>query len=362
MAWKKKPGQSTEEYYRQFAKEIIGQIERGTAPWQKQWKPGESHMPENFSTGQAYRGGNAIHLMVKGAEKAHNDNRWGTYNQIKEEGGQVRKGEKGVSILVYKPPTVVHQEKSPESRGREDTEQAETKTRPMWKRFTVFNVEQADGLKLEKQPAATPEWKAQENVEKVIEESGVRIRNVNGDRAFYNMGKDEIVLPEKGQFVQSTHYYQTALHELGHSTGHRDRMDRESLQAGVKHGFGSEQYAREELRAEISAMMSGDRLGTGHEPQHGAAYVQVWVSALKNDPMEIHRAASEASRISDYVCEGRGRERMAAVHQERGGAIKSPGEARQPKPERVPGAGPSQPERQPERVIPAKAPAMEWSR
>ena len=109
-------------------------------------------------------------------------------------------------------------------------------------------------------------------------------------------------------------------------------------------------------------MMSGNRLGTGHEPQHGAAYVQGWVSALRNDPMEIHRAASEASRISDYVCEGRGRERMAAVHQERGGAIKSSGEAGQPKPERVPGAGPSQPERPPERVIPAKAPAMEWSR
>ena len=140
-------------------------------------------------------------------------------------------------------------------------------------------------------------------MEKVIRANGARIREVNGDRAYSNMPRDEIVLPERSQFKNAEGYYQTALHEVGHSTGHPDRLNRESLHQGIKDGFGSEAYAREELRAEISAMMSSDRLGVAYEPQHGTAYVKGWVEVLKDDPKEIHKAAAEAGRISDYVCE-----------------------------------------------------------
>ena len=139
----------------------------------------------------------------------------------------------------------------------------------MWRRYTVFNVEQAEGLKLPERAGATPGWEAQQNVEKVIAANGVKIREVNGDRAYYNMAGDEIVLPERAQFKNAEGYYQTALHEVGHSTGHPDRLNRESLHQGIQDGFGSEAYAREELRAEISAMMSSDRLGVAYEPQHG---------------------------------------------------------------------------------------------
>ena len=86
-------------------------------------------------------------------------------------------------------------------------------------------------------------------------------------------------------------------------------MNRESLRQGTDAGFGSEAYAREELRAEISAMMSSDRLGVAYEPQHATAYVKGWVAVLKDDPKEIHRAAAEAGRISDYVCEAPERQR-----------------------------------------------------
>ena len=353
---------STEEYYKQFADNIITQIERGTAPWQKHWKPGENRMPENFSTGARYQGGNALQLMVKRTGRAYNDHRWGTYNQIKEAGGQVRKGERGTTVLVYKPPKradgkeVTPGERTEGTRGDPD---AEKTTRPMWKRYTVFNVEQAEGLELPDRAAPTPEWEAQQNVEKVIRANGARIREVNGDRAYYNMARDEIVLPERAQFKNAEGYYQTALHEVGHSTGHESRLNRESLQQGIKDGFGSEAYAREELRAEISAMMSSDRLGVAYEPQHGTAYVKGWVEVLKDDPKEIHKAAAEAGRISDYVCEGPERARAQAIGEARD-APTATGEE--------PSRGRAMPEpvvaQQPQPAVPAptRAPEIELSR
>ena len=89
----------------------------------------------------------------------------------------------------------------------------------------------------------------------MLADSGVPVRHVAGDRAFYNLNRDEIVLPERVQFPSANHYYQTALHELGHSTGHPERMNRATLVEGMSEGFGSPAYAKEELRAEISAIM-----------------------------------------------------------------------------------------------------------
>ena len=353
---------STEEYYKQFADDIITQIERGTAPWQKHWKPGENRMPENFSSGARYQGGNALQLMVKRTGRAYGDHRWGTYRQIKEAGGQVRKGERGTTVLVYKPAVRADGKDTTPGERAEDTRKdpdAERTTRPMWKRYTVFNVEQADGLKLPDRAAPTPEWEAQQNVERVIRANGVPIREVNGDRAYYNMPRDEIVLPERSQFKTAEGYYQTALHEVGHSTGHESRMNRESLQQGIKEGFGSEAYAREELRAEISAMMSSDRLGVAYEPQHGTAYVKGWVEVLKDDPKEIHKAAAEAGRISDYVCEAPERARAQAIGEARD-APAATGEA--------PGRGREQPApvaaREPQPAVQAatRAPQIELSR
>ena len=127
------------------------------------------------------------------------------------------------------------------------------------------------------------------------------MQHVPGDRAYYRVGDDKIVLPEPSQFPTRNGYYQTALHECGHSTGHPERMNRETLKEGIAAGFGSPEYAREELRAEISAMMTGERVGVGHDPQRGAAYVENWVAVLEKDPHEIHRASGDAQRISNYL-------------------------------------------------------------
>ena len=166
-----------------------------------------------------------------------------------------------------------------------------------------------------------------------------------GDRAFYNLNRDEIVLPERGQFPSANHYYQTALHELGHSTGHPERMNRATLTQGIGEGFGSPAYAKEELRAEISAMMTGERVGVGHDPSRGAAYVEGWVAALEEDPREIRRAAADAQKISDFVLD-RSRDRQAEREPVAVAATRAPDPQHAARPERplplpTPSFGPS---------------------
>ncbi len=359
----RRPGKTAEEYTRDFAATLTQQIEAGTAPWQKSWKRGENRIPENFSTEKQYQGGNTLELMVQRTANSYNDHRWGTYRQIAAAGGHVRKGEQGTRILAYKPPgrrdtqeTTTPGEGAEEKRDERD---AEKTRRGTWRHYTVFNVEQAEGLKLpERKGVEIPQWEAQQNVEKVIRASGVTIREVNGDRAYYNMARDHIVLPERAQFKSAEAYYQTALHEVGHSTGHKSRMNRESLQHGTTDGFGSQAYAREELRAEISAMMSSERLGVAYEPQHGAAYVASWVKALKDDPQELYKAAAEAGRISDYVCAAPERARAAEIEKAKHTPLAT-GKTKQERPIDAPTAAR---EPQPATPVPMKAPEIELSR
>ena len=294
-----------DEYHRKFADAIIEQIRKGTAPWQKPWAPGERVMPMNVDTGRSYRGGNSLQLAAVQQEVGYGDVRWGTYRQILLQGGQVRKGERGTRILSFqdKRRIAVTDE---QGRPRRDGEgnrvyRFERMKAPVVRQYTVFNAEQATGLPERSNPPPEPLWKAHQDAERVMQDGGVPIRHVGGDRAYYHMKRDEIVLPERGQFPSANQYYQTALHELGHSTGHPERMKRETLIEGVKNGFGSPDYAREELRAEISAMMTGERVGVGHDPARGAAYVEGWIKALEEDPREIRRAAADAQRISDFV-------------------------------------------------------------
>ena len=305
---KKSFWQRGEDYAQKVSDEIIDQIKRGVAPWQKPWKPGEQISAENFSTGKKYSGGNSLYLMSRGIRDGRGDNRWGTYNQIREAGGQVRKGEKGTQVLFFtdRNSRVAKDEKGQTLKNKEGKTIYEEQKRetPICKQYTVFNVEQAEGLKLKpREDQVRPEWDAHRDAEKVIAASGPAVQHVAGDRAYYRMAEDKIVLPEPSQFPTRNGYYQTALHECGHATGHPDRMNRETLKEGLASGFGSPEYAREELRAEISAMMTGERVGVGHDPQRGAAYVENWVKVLEKDPHEIHRAARDAQKMTDHLME-----------------------------------------------------------
>ena len=254
--------QRGEDYAKKVSDEIIDQIKRGVAPWQKPWKPGEQISAENFSTGQKYSGGNSLYLMSRGIRDGRGDNRWGTYNQIREAGGQVRKGEKGTQVLFFTDRTAkaAKDEKGETIKDKEGKTiyEEEQRSHPICKQYTVFNVEQAEGLELKpREGQVRPEWDAHRDAEKVIAASG--------------------------------------------PTGHPDRMNRETLKEGLDNGFGSPEYAREELRAEISAMMTGERVGVGHDPQRGAAYIEGWVKALEKDPHEIHRAARDAQKMTDHL-------------------------------------------------------------
>ncbi|MCF3262337.1 zincin-like metallopeptidase domain-containing protein [Escherichia coli] len=285
------------EYAEEVAARIIEQLEQGTAPWQKPWQPGELRLPYNPTTGKEYRGMNSLWLHMQG----HSDPRWMTYNQAAAEGAQVRKGSKGTHIVYWK---FSEERKATDEQGRPvidpDTGKQKTVTvqleRPRSFMAVVFNGSQIDGLPpLEARPTG-PEPERHARAEAILANSGAVIRHEPGDRAFYRPSTDSITLPERNQFPTADNYYATALHELGHWTGHPSRLDRD-----LAHPFGSEGYAREELRAEIASLMLGERLEIGHDPGQHAAYVGSWVKALKEDPKEIFRAASDAERISAYV-------------------------------------------------------------
>ena len=311
MAWWRKPSAQTprsrwnqDDYHTAFAATSKAQIEQGVAPWQRPWPPGARRRPANIQTGTPYRGGNAVYLSVTQTAKGYRDHRWATYKQIHDRGGQVRTGEQATHVLFYK------FDDQPQKAGAADTpatspagaaEQAQTRP-PMVRVYAVFNVEQADHVTLDRRDDQDnePEWKAHQTAERVIQESGVHVKHVRGDRAFYNMQTDKVTLPEREQLATANGYYQIAMHELGHATGHPLRMDRDTLKNGAGN-FGSVEYAREELRAEMSAMLTGDCVGVGHDGSRGAAYVEGWITALDHDPREIYKAAADAQHISDYL-------------------------------------------------------------
>jgi putative DNA primase/helicase len=297
------------EYAKKVAERLIEQLKQGTAPWQKPWQPGEQFIPYNSTTGKDYRGGNVIWLMSQG----RSDPRWMTYRQATAEGAQVRKGEHGTQIQYWimrgsEPVTDAEGKPVRGDDGKPLTRTVEYE-RPRVKTFTVFNGEQIDGLP----PAPTrtvEEWQRHQRAEAIMSGSGADIEHQAGNKAYYQPSTDKIVMPERGQFPAADGYYSTALHELGHWTGAPNRLDRD-----LAHPFGSEGYAREELRAEIASLMLGTEIGLGHDPNRHVAYVGSWIKALENDPQEIFRAAADSEKITAML---RGFERS----QEQGEALR----------------------------------------
>lgn len=287
--------ESKKPFHEVVAERLIEQLKQGTAPWQMPWKAGDGGgmMPFNPTTGNRYKGINAIHLLSQGRE----DQRWLTYNQAKAAGAQVRKGEKSTPIQYWKfeeEQTKRDENNKPILDGNGDPVKVRVRLeRPKMFMANVFNAEQIDGLPAYQRPVQT--WNSVERAETILQASGADIRH-GGDRAYYRPSTDNIQLPNKEQFPSADNYYATALHELGHWTGHGSRLDRD-----LSHPFGSEGYAKEELRAEISSMILGDELGIGHDPGQHASYVQSWIKALQNDPMEIFRAAADAEKIQAFV-------------------------------------------------------------
>ena len=278
-----------EKYTAQFTERLLDAIQNGSAPWQKPWRPGEMSTPHNFNTAHQYQGGNLILLMATAAAMGYSDPRWGGFRQIRSAGGCVRKGEKGTLIMICRP-----------SKRNPDEDADDEPERRMYRSFHyVFNVEQADGLELaplsERPPAS---WEPADVVRQIAADTRIEIVHQDGDKACYQPFRDRIVMPLPDQFHSRLGYEQTLLHELAHATAHPSRLAREVFRQWLND---REAYAIEELRAEISSMMLGDRLRLGHEPHHGQAYVKSWIRAVRNDPDAVRRAATDATDICQWL-------------------------------------------------------------
>lgn len=284
----------------QVAEKLIEQLKAGTAPWQKPWNSDNLpsfELPYNAVTGNRYKGINTFSLLLNGYE----DPRWITFNQASANQWSVKKGEKASLIQFVKTTDlVVKRDESGKPILNDDGKPIKISIkldRPIITTAWVFNAAQVNGIpNLQKQDIQELGWNPLERAEKLIASTGADIIHRAGDDAFYSPFKDQITMPLKEQFDAPDKYYATALHELGHWTGHKDRLDR-----SIMNQFGSEAYAREELRAEIASLLIGQELRIGHDPRQHTAYVDSWIKVLQDTPFEIHAAAADAEKILNYL-------------------------------------------------------------
>lgn len=305
MAKEKTPG-PTKTYTEKVAEKIIIALENGTAPWIKPWKGGDlsGNMPINPISKNHYKGINLLNLLIEANINGYNDNRWLTYKQAKTLGAQVREGEKATTIQYWmwteevarldeKGNVVLDENKKP----IKDTVYLDP---PKIFYSTVFNAAQIDGMpEIVREVSIDREFEAIEAAERILTNSGAIIHHREQGKAFYRPSSDEIILPLKKQFNDEMGYYSTALHELGHWTGHSSRLDRDI--SNPLNTFGSQGYAREELRAEIASYILCSELALDYDPGNHISYIGSWVAALKEKPSEIFKAAADAGKITQYL-------------------------------------------------------------
>ena len=293
-ATRARPGQDRVSLYEEITNKIITDLEAGRLPWVQPWgSNGVSAplaMPKNAGTGRGYSGINVLILWGAVVQHGFATQSWLTFRQALGLGGNVRKGERG-TIVVYADRFVPDDERR---RSRETGDEAVAI--PFLKRFTVFNAAQCEGLPedLVTVPPPVPEGLIMPDVEGLIRASGVDLR-LGGDKAFYAPGLDYIQTPRPESYFDPINWHRTALHELGHWTGHPSRLARD-----LSGGFGSKSYAREELCAEMTSAFCCATLGIVPTVRH-ADYIGSWLEVLREDNRAVIRAASAASKAADYL-------------------------------------------------------------
>ncbi len=244
-----------QRHSRDVVERLIRQMEEGTGPFVQPWDARmDLGLPMNPTTGKTYKGGNLLHLWALQNAWDVRDNRWMTYKQAAAVGAQVRKGEKA-SVIEFWDWSPVEEAK----KGGDPELIAKAHPKVFFPR--VFNASQIDGLPALVLPEQRPEPKIHQACEKVIQDSGAKIHHDGGNQAFYRPMTDSIHLPERNTFHSASGYYATTLHELGHWTGFPSRLNRP-----MKGGFGSVDYAKEELVAEVSSMLMGERWASATTP------------------------------------------------------------------------------------------------
>lgn len=280
--------------YEEITSKIIAELEAGRLPWVQPW--GSSAvtaplaMPKNAATGRRYSGINVLILWGAVVARGFSCQSWLTFRQALSLGGNVRKGERGTTV-VYADRFVPDDERK---RARETGDQAQAI--PFLKRFTVFSTDQCEGLPEDLASAGAPvtEGLILPEVEALLRASGADLR-LGGDKAFYAPALDYIQVPRPEAYFEPINWHRTALHELGHWSGHATRLGRD-----LSGSFGSKKYAQEELVAEMTAAFTCATLGITPTVRHGD-YIGSWLEVLREDNKAIVRTASAASRAADYL-------------------------------------------------------------
>ena len=286
----------------QVTDRIIARLESGdVAPWKCPWtKTGETPIPYNWLTKQKYSGINILILWFHAMDMGYQRNAWLTYKQAEQLGGQVRKGEKSVACVFYKPQEV----RKKDSTADDDEDKKFYLCR---KPFAVFNVDQVDGLSDLPDLPAQPVYSDEDAViainhyaEAYCANEGVQIRH-GGDRAFYSPSLDIIKLPTT--FHSGSDYAATLAHELIHSTGHHKRLNRFEMGASSTKDFDAS-YAQEELVAEQGSALILAELGIDGQFEQNVSYIASWLKALKGDKNFIFKAAAAASKAHSFFMNG----------------------------------------------------------
>lgn len=274
------------DHYQEVTDAIISAFESGVMPWRAGWDKAACGLPINPTTGRIYRGINLLLLSLGQAVKFGGDPRWCSYRQAQARGWQIRRGERGTTVVFYK------------KMLRTDVEKNDGPLRyyPLLRTSTVFNATQIDNVPEYVPPELrSVAWQAPDATDVIVRNSRVDLR-FGGAQPFFSPSTDHIQMPPVEAFESAEAYSKTLVHELGHWAFAANRLD---LSKGGR--FGSSAYAAEELRVEISASMVCATLGIDPLIQDTAAYVGNWLKSLRDDKREIFRAAADAQRVADYL-------------------------------------------------------------
>jgi antirestriction protein ArdC len=285
---------SRPDIYSRVTNTIIADLENGVRPWTKPWSAehlaGEISRPMR-STGEPYSGINVILLWAESVARGFTAPIWITFRQAVALGGHVRKGEHGS--------TVVYADRITRTEAGDDGQDVERQV-PFLKAYTVFNVEQVEGLPAHFHAVVEPRLNAAQRIdhaEAFFATTGADIRH-GGNQAYYALHPDYVQMPPFECFEHPKAYYATLAHECTHWTRHPARLDRDF---GRKR-WGDDGYAREELVAELGAAFLCADLGLELEPRADhASYIASWLEVLRNDRRFIFTAAAHAQRATDFL-------------------------------------------------------------
>lgn len=271
--------------YNIITERILALLESGTVPWHKPWASPEA-MPRNLVSKKPYRGINVMLLHCAGYASPY----WLSYQQAREKGGHVRRGERGCPVVFWK------------WLETEDRATGELRSVPLLRYYTVFNVAQCDGVSAPATNAPQRPHTPIEAAETIVARMPARPPIDHGhEGASYSPRLDRVAMPQPELFHSAEGYYATLFHELTHATGHASRLHRKEI-ADTVIRFGSTDYSKEELVAEMGAAFLAGQAGIS-EPliENSAAYIDGWLSRLRKDPKLVVHAAAQAQKAADFI-------------------------------------------------------------